>query len=352
MRRIKAQSWFLLRVIVLVAVILAAKALAHYLGWEVITVNALFTGIIAANVFLMGFLLSGVLADYKESERIPGEVSACLENLAQEVRGVGVGKPEVGVGRCLAAISDLCDGILMWLYRRIDTAQLFEKVDGLTVQFAELEPRTQVGYITRFKQEQSNLRRTLVRIETIRDTSFVDAGYLLADVITLMLCVGLVLANLDPFYESMFSTGVIAFLLIFLITLIRDLDNPFGYYERFSNSDVSLAPLRATALRLARLAGVRKGQRYRTVEDMDVLYLTHWKTQFTGGGKGRVPAGTFVTVALDPGIDATAVACDPDNAAELEAGLVPESERADEKYAGFSLMIDLDVLRNGCELAI
>ena len=171
MRRIKAQSWFLLRVIVLVAVILAAKALAHYLGWEVITVNALFTGIIAANVFLMGFLLSGVLADYKESERIPGEVSACLENLAQEVRGVGVGKPEVGVGRCLAAISDLCDGILMWLYRRIDTAQLFEKVDGLTVQFAELEPRTQVGYITRFKQEQSNLRRTLVRIETIRDTS-------------------------------------------------------------------------------------------------------------------------------------------------------------------------------------
>jgi hypothetical protein len=31
--------------------------------------------------------------------------------------------------------------------------------------------------------------------------------------------------------------------MIFLILLIRDLDNPFGYYERSSGEDVSLKPL-------------------------------------------------------------------------------------------------------------
>jgi hypothetical protein len=33
------------------------------------------------------------------------------------------------------------------------------------------------------------------------------------------------------------------FLLSYLILLIRDLDNPFGYYEGSSGEDVSLKPL-------------------------------------------------------------------------------------------------------------
>jgi hypothetical protein len=350
--RARTQLWFLFRVCVLVALLLAAKTVAHLLGWEVITVNPLFSGIVAANVFLMGFLISGVLSDYKEAEKLPSELAACLENLAQEIRGAGVGKPEVGVGRALSAVSGLADGLVAWFYKRIDTEHLIGQLDDLTVVFADLEPRTQVAYITRFRQEQTNFRRTLMRIEVIRETSFVAAGYLLANVITLLLSVGLILANLEPFYESLFTTGVIAFLLIFLLTLIRDIDNPFGYYERFSGADVSLSPVRAAAARIGRLAGVRKGQRFRTREDLEVLYVTRWKTSFTGGGKGRLPAGTLLTVNEDPPAGATAASCDPDNAAQLEPTLVPQAERIDEKYAGFSLTIDVDVLRDRCELAV
>lgn len=53
----------LLRVSAIVAVVLGAKLLVHHLGWEILSINSLFSGILAANVFLMGFLLSGVLAD-------------------------------------------------------------------------------------------------------------------------------------------------------------------------------------------------------------------------------------------------------------------------------------------------
>ncbi|NBR45479.1 MAG: hypothetical protein EBT85_10605, partial [Synechococcaceae bacterium WB5_2B_268] len=56
----------LMRVFALVALIAAAKVLAHQLGWEVIQLNPLFTTLVASTVFLMGFLLNGVLADYKE----------------------------------------------------------------------------------------------------------------------------------------------------------------------------------------------------------------------------------------------------------------------------------------------
>jgi hypothetical protein len=352
MRRIKAQGWFLFRVLSVVALVVLAKLIAHALGWEIITVNALFSGIIAANVFMMGFLLSGVLADYKEAEKIPGELGACLENMAQEARGIAVGKPEKSIGPCLSAIEDTTHGILDWLYDRIDIEDLLTKVDGLTVCFAELEPRTEIAYITRLKAEQSTLRRTLLRMDTIRTTSFVAAGYMLANVMTFILCVGLALSNLEPFHESLISSGAIAFLLVFMLTLIRDLDNPFGYDMRFSGADVSLQPLLKASERLGRMAGVRKGQRYRTRDDMSILYLTHWNTPFTGGGKGVLPSGTMVTVAADPPAGATAVYCDPDGGRDLERALVPESERSDAKYAGFSLAIDLEALRKRCDLVV
>src|ERR1035437_10324533 len=70
--KIPSQIRFLFRVGVVVSVVVAAKVLVHTLNFEPIQLNALFTGIIAANVFLMGFLLSGVLSDFKESERLPG----------------------------------------------------------------------------------------------------------------------------------------------------------------------------------------------------------------------------------------------------------------------------------------
>jgi ABC-type multidrug transport system fused ATPase/permease subunit len=95
----------------------------------------------------------------------------------------------------------------------------------------------------RMKQEQHGLRRILLRIQTIRETSFISSGYVIAEVTTALLAIGLILADIQPFYESLFIVGLIIFLLTFLIMLIRDLDNPFGYYEESSAEDVSLNPL-------------------------------------------------------------------------------------------------------------
>jgi hypothetical protein len=244
----------LLRVSAIVAVVMAAKLLIHFLGWEILSINPLFSGIVAANVFLMGFLLSGVLADYKESERLPGELSACLENLAQEVSGIRMAKAEARVGPCLILLSRLSEDILSWFHKRHRTAELMEHVNDLTSQFALMEQWTQATLLARLKQEQSNLRRSLIRIHTIRETSFVSSGYLLADLVTVLLCIGLVLSKIEPFYESLFFVCVIAYLMTYLLLLIRDLDNPFGYYERYSGEDVSLKPLEDTVRRLALMA--------------------------------------------------------------------------------------------------
>ena len=253
---LNTRNYLLLRVSVLVAAVVGAKFLVHFLGWEIISVNPLFSGIVAANVFLMGFLLSGTLSDFKESERLPGELSACLENLAQEVSGIKMAKPEAKVDACLAHLSIISQDILSWFYKKHRTAELLDHVNELTPEFALMEQWTQATLVARLKQEQSNLRRTLIRIHTIRETSFVSTGYLLADMVTFLLCTGLILARIEPFYESLFFVSVISYLMIYLLMLIRDLDNPFGYYERYSGEDVSLKPLVDTASRLSKLTSI------------------------------------------------------------------------------------------------
>jgi predicted membrane chloride channel (bestrophin family) len=244
----------MLRVSSVVAAVVTAKLATHALGWEMLSMNPLFSGIVAANVFLMGFLLSGVLSDYKESERLPGELSACLENMAQEVAAIRFAKPEAQVGACLIQLSQLSQDILGWFHKQCRSGELMDSLNALTPQFAAMEHWSQATLVARLKQEQSNLRRALIRIHTIRETDFIASGYLLADLVTFLLCIGLILVRIEPFYESLFFTGVISYLMIYLLMLIRDLDNPFGYYERYSGEDVSLKPVQDTVARLALVA--------------------------------------------------------------------------------------------------
>jgi hypothetical protein len=71
----------LIKVSALVLAIGLAKWLAHQLDWEWIRPNPLVTSLVASTVFLLGFLLNGVLGDFKESEKLPGEMATNLETL-------------------------------------------------------------------------------------------------------------------------------------------------------------------------------------------------------------------------------------------------------------------------------
>ena len=144
----------LLRVSALVGIVVGAKLAAHFLGWEVISVNPLFSGIVAANVFLMGFLLSGVLSDFKESERLPGELAAGIENLAQEIRAIKIAKPEADVAPCLNLLLQLSRDIINWFHKKHRTQQLMAQLNELTMYFAEMEKWTQATLVARLKQEQ------------------------------------------------------------------------------------------------------------------------------------------------------------------------------------------------------
>jgi predicted membrane chloride channel (bestrophin family) len=255
----------LLNTAITVLVVCGIKLIIHWFGWESISLNPLFSGIVAANVFLMGFLLSGVLADYKESERLPGEIAASVETIADEAASVYESKKAAAAMQLLEHLHILSISIKAWFYKKEQTRHLMAALSEMNHYFIGLEGLTQANFIARLKQEQSNLRRMLIRIHTIRETSFIPSGYIIAEFTTMLLMIGLVLVKIDPVYESIFFVGIITFLLRFLGLLIKDLDNPFGYYEGDSVEDVSLKPIEDVIVRLQAITKSISSNSFETV---------------------------------------------------------------------------------------
>ena len=76
----KSKYHLLLSVLPVVILVGVFKMGAHLLNWELIPkeMTAFFPSILTGIIFILGFLLAGVVTDYKESEKIPNEIAASL----------------------------------------------------------------------------------------------------------------------------------------------------------------------------------------------------------------------------------------------------------------------------------
>jgi predicted membrane chloride channel (bestrophin family) len=233
-----------LKTIPFVVVIILVKFAIHYFGYEFLTLNSLFTAIISANIFLIGFLISGTLVDYKESEKLPGDLSASIETMADEGLIIYKSKQSQEAKAYLHKLSQFNKSLIDWFYKKEKTNKLMGKLLSFNDDFLAFESQTQANFIVRLKQEQNSIRRMINRIHTIRETSFLGTGYAIAEIITFILVLGLIFIKMDPFYESVFFVSFVSFILIYMIYFIKDLDNPFGYNDKDSLvEEVSLKPI-------------------------------------------------------------------------------------------------------------
>ncbi len=239
------------KVLPFVALILSLKFLANRYGVEFLTMSPLMGAIISANVFLIGFLVSGVLGDYKESERLPGELACCLEAMADEGSIVLANTKSPKAKAFIDDLDCLINLLFAWFDKKERTGTVFRALSHLNTHFLAFEPLTQANFIVRMKQEQSAIRRIITRIHTIRETSFNQAGYAIAEIISVILCVGLIFTHISPYHESVFFVAFISFLLIYMVFFVKDLDNPFEYYADAPVVDnIPLKPLMEIQARL------------------------------------------------------------------------------------------------------
>jgi hypothetical protein len=250
----------LIKVSALVLAIGLAKLVAHQLGWEWMRPNPLVTSLVASTVFLMGFLLNGVLGDFKESEKLPGEIATSLETLGLEIQAIPSHNPVAQVGYHLEAVAELGDSILEWLLNRIPTAELLRRYQQTHGQVVQASVKLGIPPLqARLMAETAQVLKLINRVEAIRETSFITLVYWLATAGIMLLSGSLIFTVTDVLQESIFFIIVITFLLVFLLRLIADIDNPFGHADANSAEDVSIDLLVATVLRLKAMAAGARG---------------------------------------------------------------------------------------------
>jgi hypothetical protein len=259
---VKPKWWLVVKLLPMMAVFVVIKWVVHFYQLEYLGMNALFTSLIAATVFLIGFLISGVLSDYKESEKIPGEIASCLDTMSDDALSIHYKKKDEHANQLLEHILQTQKLIIDWLYQRIQFPVLMGHIENYTEHFSKLEDSIPVNYIVKLKQEQSSLRKWLIRIQVIRDTDFVSSAYAILEILALLIIVGLLLIKIEPFYESLFFLGFVVFLILYMILLIKDLDNPFDYSEKGeSPGEVALFPIHEVKARLEnKLSKVKNSQ--------------------------------------------------------------------------------------------
>jgi hypothetical protein len=92
-------------------------------------------------------------------------------------------------------------------------------------------------------QSMALILEMIHRVHVIRETSFVPLVYWLAYLGSSLLFGGLLLARSDYWLDSLFFLAVISFLVLLILRLIADIDNPFGLGDPASAENVSIEVL-------------------------------------------------------------------------------------------------------------
>jgi hypothetical protein len=230
------------------AVVLAlstAKVLVHRGGLEFLSLNALFTSAVAAAIFIIGFLLSSVLSDYKEAERLPSDMRVAMESIRDDVNAFAASGPR-STQIVEAVLLDVLSAVTAAVKRDgdADLSTAIAHVDRLTPCFADLDRAgLPPNYVVRLRGEQAVLRRCLFRLYHIQRIQFVPSVHILVQTLSAAIIALLLFLRTEGSPESALIFGFIAYMFIYALYLIQTLERPFQK-KRPSLDDVSLFLLR------------------------------------------------------------------------------------------------------------
>ncbi len=216
---------------------------------DFITLNSLASTVVASSIFIIGFLLSGVFTDYKESDKIPSEIRAILESIIYEGdslfrKDASFSENNKKIKETVVRFINEFEAGLRHDKNHSHIEQTLIEIQNLDTIFDDMEERgVPPNYMTRIKTEQSNLRKILLRVYHIQKTKFIPSVVILVEAIVVAVVFLLIFVETDK-YIGYLELGVISFILIYVRSLIIVLEKPFRKGLDDTSDDVSIFVLR------------------------------------------------------------------------------------------------------------
>jgi len=214
------------------------KYIFHYFNWEVVEQSSLHNSVVSSVIFVIGFLLSATIADYKESERIPAEFAANIEDMYEDAASIHAGYPTFDLEGFRNQLKVIAEGFGNDVRRQ--TYDVRQEIKELSAYFAAMEKgKVPPNFVVKLKQQQTVLLKHRLRVTYIQRINFIPSATILVRSIVAMTLLLLLFTNIDPFYGGLAIGGLLSFVLIYMLILIRVIGLPF-HAEGKTQDDVSL----------------------------------------------------------------------------------------------------------------
>ena len=236
----------LLSIPVVIAVMVLRVILREVFNIGEVATFAEIGSVITGVTLILGFMLGGVLADYKESEKLPAVVAVALTSFYTTCSS-GLALKEIDARSFRQRISEVGIAINSWCIGRISDEELWKRHSDLALLIVDVEKSgVATHYLSRLMVLNGELTGVLSRIAVIRNTSFVQSGYVLMSFLVLVLQVSLAVVSFPSTIMSWIAPSVLSLAYAYLLLLVKDLDNPFGHGTndgQGSGADVDISPI-------------------------------------------------------------------------------------------------------------
>lgn len=235
----------LLKVLPLTLLFALAKGGTYFLEGDRFTswqFDIMTSALVSTTTFVVAFILSGTLIDYRASEEMVTQIATALISIQDTSLFTAANHPEYSTHALTQALIRVSESVLGWLKDHQSFEAINQALTDLNPRLAQLEQFTSGPIISRVQGEQKNLRLMVTRIKLIRETGFLAPAHILMKLFLIGTVIDLLLTrNSDPI-ESLIIASFLFTLFFYLVILIRDLGNPFQYDGK-SCVDVDLTPL-------------------------------------------------------------------------------------------------------------
>ena len=201
--------------------------------------------VLTAGVFLTGFMLAGTMSDYKESERLPGELACTLETIEEVLAQATIARPTIAVQPLRRAVLEATTDLCKWLRKAVPYGEAFVALTRLDGVVQQVEREGGGAYASRAISELHNLRKTVTRISVISRTGFLPPAYALLETLMVIILVLMLAAKFKSPLAEYILVPFVTLIYVYMLRLIRDVDDPFDYAPdgQKGGAEVELFPI-------------------------------------------------------------------------------------------------------------
>ncbi|MBN1762209.1 MAG: hypothetical protein JW878_03885 [Methanomicrobia archaeon] len=235
-----------LKVLGIVALLLILKLGIDFFNLDVATASGewprAITALVGGVVFTIAIIFAGTLTDYKESEKIPGELATSIKALDKDSKLIHMDDRKIPED-LRSHIRDLIRTINANFRNNVwELGEINAAMDAINEDISRLaEKGIAPQFIVKLRTELITIDKISNRIKTITGTTFILAAYGFAELAVGAVLLLLLVIKIEPYYVGLAFIGATSALLIGIIMLIVDMDNPFEVGKNtYADVDLSL----------------------------------------------------------------------------------------------------------------